>query len=277
MSQTARFPTLFIPHGGGPCFFLDPPSREPWRKMEAYLRGIDGALGRRPRAVLVISGHWECPRPTVNTAAAHTLLFDYYGFPEHTYRLTYPAPVSPQVTARVRDLLADAGIDSAEEAHRGLDHGVFVPFLLIYPDASVPVVQLSLKAGLDAAEHLAIGRALIPLREEGALIAGSGMSYHNLTAFFSKRGNEDSERFDEWLHAAATAPNEAERAEKLIAWQRAPGAAASHPHPDHLLPLMVAAGAADGDAGVRTYNDHIFGKAVSGFQFGWPESAVRAR
>ncbi len=235
--------------------------------MEAYLRSIDRSLVRRPEAVLVISGHWECPCPTVNTAAEHTLLFDYYGFPEHTYRLSYPAPVSPRVGARVRTLLADAGIDSAEEANRGLDHGVFVPFLLIFPDASVPLVQLSLKAGLDATEHLAIGRALIPLREEGVLIVGSGMSYHNLAAFFSKRGNEDSQRFDEWLHAAVTAPGAAERAARLTEWQRAPGAASSHPHPDHLLPLMVAAGAANGDAGVRTYNDHIFGKAVSGFQF----------
>jgi aromatic ring-opening dioxygenase catalytic subunit (LigB family) len=236
--------------------------------MEAYLRSIDGSLGRRPEAVLVISGHWECPLPTVNTAAGNTLLFDYYGFPEHTYRLTYPAPVSPRVAARVRNLLADAGIASAEEANRGLDHGVFVPFLLIYPDSSVPMVQLSLKAGLDAAEHLAIGKALIRLREEGVLIAGSGMSYHNLSGFFSNRGNEDSEHFDEWLHAAVTAPDEMERAANLIEWRRAPGAAASHPHPDHLLPLMVAAGAADGDVGVRTYHDRVFGKAISGFQFG---------
>ncbi len=176
-----RLPTLFIPHGGGPCFFMEPPPSAPqlWDRLAAYLRGIDASLGRRPRAVLVISGHWEAARPTLNTAAQPPLLFDYHEFPEHTYHLHYPAPGSPVLASRVRELLDSAAIESDSDDARGLDHGVFVPFLLVYPQADVPIVQLSLQAGLDPAAHLAIGRALAPLRDEGVLIVGSGMSYHN--------------------------------------------------------------------------------------------------
>jgi aromatic ring-opening dioxygenase catalytic subunit (LigB family) len=262
-------PTLYIPHGGGPCFFMDTPPgwpRDLWDKMAAYLRSIAGALGARPKAVLVVSAHWEEAVPTVNVATNPPLLFDYYGFPEHTYRLTYPAHGSPEVAARVRALLATAGIESAEERERGLDHGVFVPFKLVYPDADVPVVQLSLKEGLDPKMHLAIGRALAPLRDEGVLIVGSGMSYHNLREFFDGRPSRVATDFDRWLGDAVSDP--AARDDKLTAWRDAPGALACHPRAEHLLPLMVAAGAARGDAGVRTYGEQLLGKAHSGFRFG---------
>src|SRR5215471_17582048 len=159
MSPSERLPTLYIPHGGGPCFFMETPPGLPrnlWDGMAAYLRGLDTAIGVRPKAVLVISGHWEAERPTVNTAARPPLLFDYYGFPEHTYRLTYPAPGSPVVARRVREVLAAAEIASDEEPERGLDHGVFIPFKLIYPDADIPMVQLSLNRSLDAGTHLKI-------------------------------------------------------------------------------------------------------------------------
>jgi aromatic ring-opening dioxygenase catalytic subunit (LigB family) len=249
-----------------------PPGLPPdlWNSMGAYLRGIDASLGVRPKAVLVISGHWETERPTVNTAAQPALLFDYYGFPEHTYRLTYPAPGSPSLAARVSELLGVAGIPSAEENNRGLDHGVFVPFKLIYPAADVPVVQLSLNRNLDAAAHLAIGRALAPLRDEGVLIVGSGMSYHNLRDLFSDdpRALQAAEQFDRWLTDAVTEPDAGARERKLAAWSQAPGARASHPRAEHLIPLMVAAGAAGADAGRRTYSERLLGKAVSGFQFG---------
>lgn len=264
-----RLPTLYIPHGGGPCFFMDvQPGLPPdlWERMAAYLRSIDASLGARPKAVLVISAHWEAAVPTVNSSAHPPLLFDYYGFPEHTYRLTYAAPGSPALAARVRELLAKAGMESAEEAHRGLDHGVFVPFKLIYPDADVPVVQLSLKEGLDPAAHLAIGRALAPLRDEGVLIVGSGMSYHNLHELFNASVSRPAEDFHAWL--AQTAGDAAGRNGRLASWREAPGALACHPRAEHLLPLMVAAGAAEGDRGVRTYHDRLMGKAVSGFRFG---------
>ena len=241
-----------------------------WDRMAAYLRGIDADLEERPAAILVISGHWEADRPTVNTAERPSLLFDYSGFPEHTYRLTYPVAGSPALAARVRTLLTEAGLASDEDRNRGLDHGVFVPFKVVYPAADVPLVQLSLDASRDAARHLALGRALAPLRDEGVLIVGSGMSYHNLREFFADRpdSNRAAEDFDRWLVDAATDPDPASREAKLADWQKAPGARASHPTPEHLLPLHVAAGAAGGDRGRRTYGDRLLGKPVSAFAFG---------
>jgi len=270
--KSDRLPTLFIPHGGGPCFFMEPPAGYPatlWDNLANYLRGIDAVIGRRPRAVLVISGHWECNVPTVLNVNQHKLLFDYYGFPEHTYRLTYPASGSSDVAARVGELLEQADMHCEEESERGLDHGVFVPFKLIYPDADVPIVQLSLKHNLDAAEHLAMGRALAPLRDEDVLIVGSGNSYHNLREFFSNSSEsaEASAQFDTWLGKAVKAPA-AERGKMLIDWHKAPGARFSHPRSEHLIPLMVAAGAAGEDAGKITYHEQMFGKMFSGVQFG---------
>jgi aromatic ring-opening dioxygenase catalytic subunit (LigB family) len=270
--SSARMPTLFVPHGGGPCFFMDPPPGDPqaWDAMASYLRGIAASVGAKPRAILVISAHWETPRPTVMTAERPSMLFDYYGFPEHTYRLRYPAPGSPALASRVRALLSSEGIASDEDAARGYDHGVFVPFLLMFPDADIPVVQLSLRADLDPAAHIAIGRALAPLRDERVLIVGSGMSYHNLRRFWSTDANdvECARAFDAWLADAVETADADERSARLIDWANAPGARTAHPRSEHLLPLMVAAGAGGGDRGTRTYSDWIFGKAVSGFQFG---------
>ena len=267
-----RLPTLFIPHGGGPCFFMDPPPNDPhaWDAMAAYLRGIAASLPAKPRAILVISAHWETPRPTVMTNARPSMLFDYYGFPEHTYKLEYPAPGSPGLASRVRALLAGAGIASDEDSARGYDHGVFVPFLLMFPEADVPVMQLSLRADLDPAAHLAIGRALAPLRDEGVLIVGSGMSYHNLRRFWSTDATdvEAARAFDAWLAETLEAGDAGNREANLAAWENAPGARTAHPRSEHLLPLMVAAGAGGADAGRRAYSDRVFGKAVSGFQFG---------
>jgi aromatic ring-opening dioxygenase catalytic subunit (LigB family) len=249
-----------------------PPGLPPdlWDRMAGYLRGLDGSLGGRPRAVLVISGHWETEHPTVNTSAQPPLLFDYYGFPAHTYQLKYPAAGSPVVAARVREVLAAGGIRSSEDGNRGLDHGVFVPFKLIYPDADVPVVQLSLNRNLDAATHLQIGRALAPLREEGVLIVGSGMSYHNLRDFYASdpRAVAPAEQFDSWLNDTLTTPDSAARDNRLMGWLSAPGARSCHPRPEHLLPLMVAAGAGGSDRAQRTFHDRIVGKPVAGFQFG---------
>jgi aromatic ring-opening dioxygenase catalytic subunit (LigB family) len=268
VNATRRLPTLYIPHGGGPCFFMDPPPAYPhmWDGLSAYLRGIDASLGVRPKAVLVISGHWEMQHPTVNIAERPKLLFDYYGFPEHTYRLKYPVSGAPDLEASVRSLLADAGFALDVESKRGLDHGVFVPFLLIYPQADVPIMQLSLQRSLDPALHLAVGRALAPLRDKGILIVGSGMSYHNLAAMFSGRGAEAAASFDAWLGDAVQDPQT--RDAKLISWRSAPGGRESHPREEHLIPLMVASGAADGDSGVRSFGEVIAGNAISGFQFG---------
>jgi aromatic ring-opening dioxygenase catalytic subunit (LigB family) len=237
--------------------------------MAAFLRSLPRLAGGAPRAVLVISAHWECPEATVLSVNQHTLLFDYYGFPESSYRLTYPARGSEPVAQRVAELLAQAGIASAREEQRGLDHGVFIPFKLIYPAAEIPIVQLSLLEGLDPAEHLALGQALAPLRDEGVLIVGSGMSYHNLRSFFTTQGSAVSAAaaFDSWLGEAVTADPQ-QRLELLAGWQRAPGGRECHPRSEHLIPLMVAAGAAGDDAGAVVYREAVLGKLISGVQFG---------
>jgi aromatic ring-opening dioxygenase catalytic subunit (LigB family) len=265
-----RTPTFFIPHGGGPCFFMDwtmGPS-DTWDAMAGWLRAMPAAVGARPDAILVISAHWEEPEFTVTTADRPSLLFDYYGFPEHTYRLRYAAPGSPELAHDVRHLLTNAGIVSKEDAARGLDHGVFIPFLLIYPEADIPVVQLSLKAGLDPALHLAAGKALEPLRERNVLIVGSGMSYHNMEAYRRGLPPTLSATFDAWLTEAATALNPSRRNEQLAHWTAAPAARDANPREEHLIPLMVAAGAAGDDIGRRTYSDRVMGSAISAYQFG---------
>jgi aromatic ring-opening dioxygenase catalytic subunit (LigB family) len=270
--MSARLPTLFIPHGGGPCFFMEPAfgPKDTWDRLAAYLRGLAAEIGTSPKAVLVISGHWETENPTVNAGAHPPLLFDYYNFPEHTYRLTYPAPGSPEVAERVRALLETAGFASGEDRSRGFDHGVFIPFLLVYPEAQIPIVQLSLQQDLDPKMHLAIGQALAPLRDEGVLIVGSGMSFHNLRVFRDSDDKADAaaKQFDDWLGAAVALPDAEARAAALAAWEEAPYARFCHPREEHLVPLMVAAGAAGSDQGRRTFNDCIWGKALSGFQFG---------
>lgn len=237
-----------------------------WNGMAAYLKGIDASIGRRPKAVLVISGHWETSVPTLNVAPRPSLLFDYQGFPPHTYQLKYPVAGAPQLAPRVRELLQRGGFAMNLDAERGLDHGVFIPFILIYPNADVPILQLSIDQSLDPAEHLAIGRALAPLRDEDVLIVGSGMSYHNLRDMFSGRGNEEAVAFDRWLVDAVGDPST--RAARLTDWKKAPGARASHPREEHLIPLMVAAGAAATEPGTHAYGEALVGKPISGFRFG---------
>jgi len=269
MSTIRPLPSIFLPHGAGPCFFMDWSPTGTWDRMADWLRGLIGQLAVAPKAILVVSAHWEAPEFTVNTQAAPGLLFDYSGFPEHTYSLSWPAAGSTELAARVRDLLAAAGIDSAADDRRGLDHGVFIPLKLVFPHADVPVVQLSLRRGLDPAEHLAMGRALAPLRAQGVLIIGSGMSFHNMQRFRRDNGpvDADSERFDAWLRETVSLPRK-QRDQRLIDWAQAPGARASHPREEHLLPLHVVAGAAGGDAGARIFEDRVLGSAQSAFAFG---------
>lgn len=272
MSVSHPMPVLAIPHGGGPCFFMDwPPPFAPdtWHELKEHLSSLGAALNPRPRVILVISGHWETTIPTVNMADNHTLYFDYGGMPEHTYRLHYPAPGSPADAKRIRALLAAAGIASAIEPTRGLDHGVFVPFLVMFPDAQIPIVQLSLCSDMDPAAHLAIGRALSPLRDEGVLIVGSGNSYHNIPDLMQPgKGETGARAFGRWLDDAMTDPDPASRGRKLAGWLDAPFARASHPTPEHLLPFHVAAGAAGADVGIRDFHGEIMGKINSGYRFG---------
>jgi aromatic ring-opening dioxygenase catalytic subunit (LigB family) len=193
------------------------------------------------------------------------MLFDYYGFPEETYRLRFDAPGSPALAARVRELLSAAGFPTAEDAERGYDHGVFVPLKLATPDADIPVVQLSLRGDLDPAAHLAAGRALAPLRDEGVLIVGSGMSWHNMRGF-SPAFTAKSQAFDAWLGEAMADP--AQRDAAIRRWDQGPYAREAHPREEHLAPLFVAAGAAQGEPGRTVFQDVAMDVALSGYAFG---------
>ncbi len=258
---TPRMPVVYIPHGGGPWPFVELPvfPRGEVDELREFLTGLPAELGARPRALLVVSAHWEEPVATVMSSPQPPMLYDYYGFPPESYELTWPAPGDPELAARVRQLLGAAGFETGADAERGFDHGTFIPLMLMYPDAELPTVQLSLLAGLDPARHLALGRALAPLRDDGVLIIGSGMSYHDLRGFFARNGREVSEAFDAWLREAATAePDERDRL--LEAWASAPSARRAHPREEHLLPLMVVAGAAGGDRGRIAYSG-LFGNA----------------
>jgi aromatic ring-opening dioxygenase catalytic subunit (LigB family) len=263
-------PSIYFAHGGGPCFFMDPPPEDPtrWVAMEAYLRGLSATLPRKPDALLVVSAHWEMPRPTVLAGAHPGLLYDYSNFPPHTYRLTYPAPGAPELAAKVRKLLAEAGIESDTETERGYDHGIFIPLKVSFPNADIPILQLSLQNGLDPSRHMAIGNALASLRAENILVIGSGLSFHNLRALGDPRVDAPSEAFDHWLTETLCGVPPDEREARLAQWSSAPAARICHPREEHLLPLMVAVGAASTEAGQQKFSGKIWGKAVSAYQFG---------
>ncbi len=260
-----RLPTHFIPHGGGPCFYMENDPPETWDKLAGWLRGLTASLPEKPKAILVISGHWEEHPVAINAGAAPPLLFDYYGFPQHTYELKHAAPGDPALAARIKDLIEPTGIPVRLETERGWDHGVFVPFILIDPEAQIPMVQLSLHPSLDPKVHLVLGRALTALRDEGVWIVGSGMSYHNLYRFRSQF-NPGADQFDAWLHQAVEAEPQA-RVRNLIEWERAPAARISQPREDHLVPLFVAAGAALEDSAKRVFHDRPWNADISGFRF----------
>ncbi len=264
-------PVLFVPHGGGPWPWMDQRPLVPddeKRALAAYLEDIPARLPRRPHAMVVVSAHWEERVPTVLTSPAPPMLYDYSGFPEETYRIRWPAPGAPRVAARVRELLGAAGIATAEDPGRGFDHGTFVPLKVAFPAADVPAIQLSLETNLDPARHLAIGRALAPLRDEDVLVVGSGMSYHNLGDMRrpAERRRERSEPFDAWLREAVVA-DAGKRDAALTHWEEAPMARVAHPREEHLLPLMVVAGAAGEDRG-RVAFQGTFGCAISAAHFG---------
>jgi aromatic ring-opening dioxygenase catalytic subunit (LigB family) len=270
VSETQRLPAIYIPHGGGPWPFVDLPGFVEPREKRAladYLAGLVASLPRRPAAMVVVSAHWEATVPTVMTSPSPPILYDYYGFPPASYEITWPAPGNPRLAARVRELLEGAGVPTAEDAKRGFDHGTFIPLKLTFPDADVPTIQLSLQEGLDPARHLAIGRALAPLRGEGVLLVGSGMSYHNMRGFRQPQGRADSEVFDAWMqHVAASEPGERDAA--LARWSEAPAARRVHPREEHLLPLMVMAGAAGADRGRVPFSDSFGGVRISAVHFG---------
>jgi aromatic ring-opening dioxygenase catalytic subunit (LigB family) len=267
MSSPPRLPVVFIPHGGGPWPFVEMGfPKDDIDRLAGYLRSVRDVPPAPPRALLVVSAHWEEPVPTVMTSDHPPMLYDYYGFPPESYEITWPAPGSPPLASRVRALLDAAGLATGADDSRGFDHGTFVPLKLTYPDANVPAIQLSLKRGLDPAEHIEIGRALMPLRDEGIFIVASGMTFHNLRVFRDPRAGPVSEAFDEWLRESMTL-EAGERNQRLTQWSSAPAARAAHPREEHLLPLMVASGAAGDDRAVIAFNDTFTGIRLSAYHF----------
>ena len=264
---TERMPVAFVPHGGGPWPFVEMglPADEV-AELKQYLRLVRALPKTEPRALLVVSAHWEEPVPTLMTAEHPPMLYDYFGFPPESYRLTWPAPGDQQLARDVAALLEGAGFRTGSDPARGFDHGAFVPLKVAYPDAEVPAIQLSLVRGLDPAQHIAIGRALAPLRSRGVFIIGSGMTFHNLRAFGDPRAVGHSEAFDEWLRDVMQR-NPDDRARGLADWSQAPAARIAHPREEHLIPLMVATGAAGGDSATLAYNGTFGGARLSAYHF----------
>ena len=256
-------PSVYLPHGGGPAFFMDGGMGDMFRPMGDFLASVPALLPATPSAILVVTAHWEAKLPTLTGGRNPALIYDYYGFPKETYEITYPAPGAPALADKVAGLLRQAHIDAAVDPEYGWDHGVFIPLKVMYPGADIPVVALSLQAGLDPDQHTAIGVALRPLRDEGVLIMGSGMSYHNLR----QMGNgAAAAEFDGWLDQALGG-DASHRRTQLARWPAAPSGRLSHPREEHLLPLMVASGAGSDTPGKKLWRGAIGPTAVSAWAF----------
>lgn len=239
-----------------------------WEKMKKWLVEI-GARYQGVKALLVVSAHWEEDNVTVQSVEKPPLLFDYYGFPKHTYELEWPAPGSPELASHVQELLLQSKIPCKVDGERGFDHGVFVPLKVSFPKANIPTVQLSLNSNLDPGFHFDVGRALSPLREDGVLIIGSGLSFHNQRAMItvSSEAGKKSEEFDSWLGRACRS-DPIQRSEILVNWLRAPHSRFCHPREEHLIPLFIAVGAAEKEDGNQIFTDQVMGVKISGFEFG---------
>lgn len=256
---------LFLSHGGGPLPLLGDPGHQ---AMCDNLRGLVGKIPT-PEAILVVSAHWEAAQPTLTHAANPEMLYDYYGFPEEAYQLQYPAPGFPVFAEKLASTLRSKGIEAQLDATRGYDHGVYVPLMLLYPEASIPCVQLSLMKHLDAEQHLQLGEALADSLDGRVLVVGSGFSFHNMRAFFAASTPETekmNQDFEDWLQETVSsgALSEAERRMRLVNWQQAPHARYCHPREEHLLPLQVCYGIAGGPCR-EAYRVEILGKQASVF------------
>lgn len=264
----ARMPTYFISHGGGPWPWVAS-MRENFKALEESFLRLPAEIPERPKAVLMISGHWEEEDAyAVMHAAKPPMVYDYFNFPAHTYEVTYPAPGAPALAERVAQMIDGAGLPARLDDTRGFDHGTFVPMAILYPDADIPLIQVSMRKHYSPEEHLELGRALAPLRDQGVLIIGSGLSYHNLSAF-GPAAREPSEAFDAWLSKALDMPP-SDRTQEVLAWEMAPFARQCHAREDHLVPLFTALGAAEGEPAMRTYHEDMImgGVTASSWRFG---------
>ena len=265
--MSTRLPTYFISHGGGPWPWI-PEMAEEFAPLAESLARMPAEIGSRPKAVLMISGHWEGDEYAVMSSPRPPMVYDYYNFPPHTYEISYPAPGAPDLAEEVAQLISDAGLPTRLDAVQGFDHGTFVPMAVMYPKADVPLLQVSMRQSYDPAEHFALGRALAPLRDQGVLIVGSGLSFHNLR-LFNPSAKEPSEKFDAWLGEVLNS-SPAERTAQLLDWEQGPFARVCHKEEDHFVPLFVALGAAETDAASRVYHQENIrgGVTASSYRFG---------
>jgi 4,5-DOPA dioxygenase extradiol len=258
-----KFPLLFLNHGGGPLPLL---GRQP--SIVNHIQSVRKLYLPKetlPKLILVISAHWEADPVRISSSHNPQMDFDYHGFPPESYEYSYPAPGSPAFAKKIQNLLDKAGIPNRLDEKRGFDHGVFIPLMLLYPEANIPVVCVSIHGSLDAKANIELGRALAPLLNDngddgGVLILGSGYTFHNMQAFFhpSNATYKASVQFNEWLKDALLVPDSihddkksignqvvsCSYIEKLAAWEQAPGARLCHPRAEHFMPLLVVAGAA---------------------------------
>ena len=262
-----RHNIMYISHGGGPLPVL---GDEGHKEMVENLNYLAKSTPK-PSAILLVSAHWEESRPTVTVGAHPPLYYDYYGFPQESYELQYPAPGDDALADKVCQALGDAGMECGFEAERGFDHALFIPLMLMYPEADIPCVEMSLIKGLDPAAHIALGEALSAIEHENLLILGSGFSFHNMRAFFTPDTDETrawNHAFDNWLVETCSGPELAgkERRARLTDWESAPHARYCHPREEHLLPLHVCMGAA-GFSRPEAFELEIIGKKASAFRW----------
>lgn len=267
--MTGALPAYFLSHGGGPWPWLMQPGGSPFDALDASLKDLRLELGDAPRAVLMVTAHWDEPVFTLSSAARPPMHYDYYGFPREMYAIRYDAPGDPALAAQAASLLDAGGMAARLDPSRGFDHGTFSLMQAIWPEAEMPVVQLSIRADFDPVAHIAAGRLIAPLRDDGVAIIGSGLSYHNLRNM-GPQARAPSQAFDHWLQDSLVGKPAAHRDVALEHWAAAPAARLAHPREDHLLPLMVAAGAGGDDAATLAYHEEAFlgSMAVSSFRFG---------
>ena len=255
---------VYFSHGGGPLPILGDASH---KAMEDFMTRLPSQLVK-PDAILVVSAHWEESAATLLGAQNPAMFYDYYGFPEKAYEITYPALGSPELADRIAGLMKKNNIPSRIDPQRGFDHGLFIPLKLMYPEADIPSLQLSLLRGLDPAAHIALGKALRGLMDENILVIGSGFSFHNMRAFSwdgISAPDPANEAFQNWLIETCTRPiSQSEREQRLIEWEKAPSARYCHPREEHLLPLHVCQAMADKPAKL-IFDDSILGKRSVAF------------
>ncbi len=249
-------PAIFVSHGA-PSLILEP---SPTRSfLESLATGAE-----RPRAVICATAHWESAQPAVSLAGHPSMIYDFSGFPRELYEIQYPAPGDPELGHRIIEALQAAGLEAQGDNSRGFDHGVWTPLSLMFPDASIPVVSLSVQPRMSAAHHFKIGQALASFRAEGVLVLGSGSTTHNLREA-GRSTPKHAVEFESWVCGAVAGG----RVNELLDWEQlAPEAHRNHPTPEHFLPLFVALGAARGAQG-RVLNRHFEYGALSMAAFAW--------